>query len=201
MKQEALLEVDPAVRRAFDYYPTPAWMTRALMCRVSLFDVLEPCSGEDAIVNVIGREKVVLTNDFDPSRPAEWNFDATLNGSWNNFDVRQSFWCVTNPPFNLADRIVPLAVKHCPAVAMMLRLSWLEPTAARARFLKLHPPSRLIVLPRHDWRGTGSTDSVTSAWFVWDEGSGRRGIEIVTKDERDELIALFAPQADATGQP
>lgn len=188
--QQPLMDVDPQARRAFDYYPTPAWMTRALMRRVSLFDVLEPCSGENAIVNVIGRDKVVLTNDYDPSRPAEWRFDATCEGSWNNFDVRRPFWCVTNPPFNLADQIVPLAVRHCPAVAMMLRLSWLEPTAARALFLTAHPPTRLIVLPRHDWRGTGSTDSVTSAWFIWDEGSGRRGIEIVTKDERDELIAL-----------
>lgn len=188
-KQQSLIDVDPQARRAFDYYPTPAWMTLALMRRVSLFDVLEPCSGADAIVNAIGRKHVVLTNDIDASQPAHWNFDATTEAAWNNFDLRKPFWCVTNPPFNLADRIVPLAVAHCPAVAMMLRLSWLEPTAARAPFLKAHPPTRLIVMPRHDWRGTGATDSVTSAWFIWDDASGRRGIEVVTKDERDELIA------------
>ena len=43
MKQQPLLAVDPAVRREFDYYPTPAWMTLALLRRVRPFSVLEPC--------------------------------------------------------------------------------------------------------------------------------------------------------------
>ena len=193
MKQAPLLEVDPSARREFEYYPTPEWMTRALLRRVHVFDVLEPCSGENAITKVVAATQsygsFVLTNDLDPARPADMHLDATTEQAWTRFEKYRPHWVVTNPPFNLADAIVPLAVRHVRSVAMMLRLSWLEPTAARAPFLSAHPPSRLIVLPRHDWRGAGSTDSVTSAWFVWDEGSGRKGIEIVTKQERDELIA------------
>lgn len=185
----------PAGRRVFDYYPTPAWMTLALLRRVSVFDVLEPCSGENAIADVLRANGLqVTTNDADPSRPAATHLDATQRETWERLSPRPyrhgcPFWTVTNPPFSLADALVPLAVEHSIKVAMLLRLSWLEPTAARQRFLAVHPPSLLIVLPRHSFKGNRSTDSVTSAWFVWDEGSGHRGVEIVTKDERDELRA------------
>lgn len=199
MKQPALIDVDPVSRRDFDYYPTPAWMTRALLRRVHVFDVLEPCAGDGAIVGVLAEHGIsCLWNDIDPSRDAFWHLDATKAQSWEEFGREQPggfryFWTVTNPPFNLAEQIVPLAVARNLPVAMILRLSWLEPTEGRQRFLERHPPSRLIVLPRHDWRGSGSTDSVTSAWMIWDEGSGRKGIEVVTKAERDELITLGAP--------
>jgi len=190
--QIPLLEVDPAARRDFDYYPTPAWMTHALIKRYCVLDVVEPCSGYDAIADVLrdvnGTD--VVTSDLNPATPAHWHLDATQEDTWAQLAASQMRWCVTNPPFNQADQIVPLAVKYYQHVAMMLRLSWLEPTEARARFLDEHPPDGLIVLPRHGWRGSGSTDSVTSAWFVWDGGASRH-IEIVTKAERDELIALY----------
>lgn len=193
MKQAPLLDVDPAVRRAFDYYPTPAWMTRALIRRVHPFNVFEPCSGEGAISDIFkADDRLLLTNDLDPSRPSDLHLDATDQHAWETFADYKPYWGVTNVPFDLADRIVPLAVQHLQVFATILRLSWLEPTAARQRFLEKHPPCTLIVMPRWDFKGRGATDSVTSAWFIWEQGrsSATRGIEIVTKDERDELIAL-----------
>ncbi len=193
--QQPLLEVDPQTRRAFDYYPTPAWMTKALLRRMRPFDVLEPCSGENAITDVLRAAGVetVYTNDLDPSRPAKTHLDMTRRDSWELFASMQvrPYWGVTNLPFDLADVIVPLAVAHLQCFATILRLSWLEPTVARQRFLEKHPPCTLIVMPRWDFKGRGQTDSVTSAWFIWEQGrsSATRGIEIVTKDERDELIA------------
>jgi hypothetical protein len=192
MKQQPLIgDVDPSTRRAFDYYPTPAWMTLALLRRENVGDVLEPCSGYDAIANVFrARGQDPVTSDLNQETPAHWHLDATREATWVQLRESRCLWTVTNPPFNLADQIVPLAVQYSPHVAMLLRLTWLEPTAARQRWLAAHPPRRLIVLPRHDFRGSGSTDSVPAAWFIWDDNQvGRRGIEIVTKDERDELIA------------
>lgn len=197
MKQNALLDVDPSARRAFDYYPTPAWMTRALLRRVKPFDVIEPCAGQLAIVNVLRSESgvgFVESNDLDPSTPCETHLDAARPEYWAGIAGRlhnRPYWGVTNVPFDVADVIVPLAVKTLPCFATILRLSWLEPTAARQRFLEKHPPRTLIVMPRWDFKGRGATDSVTSAWFIWEQGrsSVTRGIEIVTKDERDELIA------------
>lgn len=198
MTQQPLLDVDPAVRRAFDYYPTPAWMTLALLRRVHPLDVIEPCAGQLAIVNVLKAKgvSVVGTNDLDPSTPCDSHEDACRWEYWNALRERpinqRPYWGITNVPFDLADRIVPLAASALPVFATILRLSWLEPTAARQRFLEKRPPSTLIVMPRWDFKGRGATDSVTSAWFIWEQGrsSVTRGIEIVTKDERDELIAL-----------
>jgi hypothetical protein len=173
-------------------------MTGALLRRVRPFDVIEPCAGGLAIANVLTAEGLtVVTNDADPSRPTQFHLDMTRRESWQTltypFIEKRVVWGVTNLPFNMADEIVPLAVEHRHSFAWILRLSWLEPTGARQRFLAAHPPAKVIVLPRHDFKGRGSTDSVTSAWFVW--GKWRSAIrsepiEIVTKDERDELIAM-----------
>jgi len=61
-------------------------------------------------------------------------------------------------------------------VAMLLRLSFLEPTAKvnpRGPWLAECPPSRLIVLPRCSYTGDGRTDSVTTAWMIWLRGDAR----------------------------
>jgi hypothetical protein len=192
VKQPPLLDHDPSVRRAFDYYPTPAWMTRALLKRVHPFYVFEPCAGDGAIANVIGGD--VVTNDLDPRWLAHFHLDMTRADSWETVQAKHCIaWGVTNVPFHLADQIVPLAVARLSHFATILRLSWLEPTASRQTFLSANPPSRLIVMPRHDFKGRGQTDSVTSAWFIWDDNrAAKQGIDIVTKDERDELIAESA---------
>lgn len=192
VNQQPLLDVDPTVRRAFDYYPTPVWMTKALLRRVHPFDVIEPCAGDGAITRVLEASGArVVTNDIDLRWSTDWHMDATREDFWQTVEgcFWRPMWGVTNLPFDLADVIVPLAVKHLPHFATILRLSWLEPTAARQRFLAEHPPRTLIVMPRWDFKGRGQTDSVTSAWFIWEKGrsSATRGIEIVTKDERDEL--------------
>lgn len=184
------------MRRQHDFYETPAWMTRALMRRIHVYDVLEPCAGDGAIAKVLKAEgRRVVTNDVDESRQTDFHLDMTQRESWEMltypFPTRRLTWGVTNLPFKVADAIVPLAVEYLQEFATILRLSWLEPTAARQRFLEKHPPKRVIVLPRHDFKGNGQTDSVTSAWFVWSCNEVfRKGIEVVTKSERDELIAL-----------
>jgi hypothetical protein len=174
-------------------------MTRALLRRVRPFDVLEPCAGDGAIAKVLTAEGIirVVTNDADESRPTDFHLDMTRRESWEQltypFTAHRLIWGVTNLPFNVADEIVPLAVEHLPSFASILRLSWLEPTSARQRFLAAHPPAKVIVLPRHDFKGRGLTDSVTSAWFVWEKWRSalrNEPIEIVTTDERDELIAM-----------
>jgi hypothetical protein len=65
---------------------------------------------------------------------------------------------------------------------VLLRLSWLEPTANRKEFLAYYPPDLLIVLPRTRYNpNSRSVDSVTTAWMVWytlREAQGRRGIVV-----------------------
>ena len=157
--------------------------------------VIEPCAGQLAIANVLRSERHVMhieTNDLNPAMPCDTHFDAARPEYWEALRARthnRPNWGITNVPFDLADRIVPMAAESLDLFATILRLSWLEPTAARAAFLSVHPPTQLIVLPRHDFKGRGQTDSVTSAWFVWNKHGNTQRVQIVTKDERDELSA------------
>lgn len=200
MEQGQLLDVavDAAQqdRRAHDLYCTDPWMTRALLRRIPIRGrVLECCAGRGAIADVLAgdaRIRVAMNEPYQECIGARWRLDATQPASWARW---QRFdWVVTNPPFNLANVIVPLALQHARlGVAMVLRLSWFEPTLERADVLQRHVPA-LINMPRHDFRKNGHTDSVTSAWFVWtvNEGPARFGRfqnDVVTPQERDALIA------------
>jgi hypothetical protein len=125
---------------------------------------LEPCVGGGDIARFLpGR---VYTNDIDHQREAGFHLDATAPATWKRLPPVD--WVISNPPFNVAHLIVPRAYEHARVgVAMMLRLTWLEPADNRASWLKEHPLTRQIVLPRFSFDGSGSTDSVTCAWMIW----------------------------------
>lgn len=204
MKQQTLLDVDPAARRDQDFYPTPIWMTRALLNRVMVGGwagrMVEPCVGDGAISKLldplVGNGGPVLTNDIVPrgDMVPEFLLDARKPETWAAFQrTGKLAVVVTNPPFDVAFDIVQQAVECADVVVcMLLRLSWLEPTDERGEWLAAHSPRTVIVLPRHDFRGNGSTDSVTSGWVIWSQYAVcDAGVQIVTKRERDEFIAQY----------
>lgn len=173
-------------RREHDFYPTPGWATVELLKRIEAGGVvLEPCVGEGDIAAELARDPrfaLVLSNDLDRRHDADSHEDATDPAWWKR--VGDVDWVITNPPFTVAADVLKLAHKHAGNVAMLLRLSFLEPCEGRAAWLEEHPPSDLIVLPRISFTGDGNTDSVTCAWMVW--GSPyQQSIAIVNpKDER-----------------
>jgi 16S rRNA A1518/A1519 N6-dimethyltransferase RsmA/KsgA/DIM1 with predicted DNA glycosylase/AP lyase activity len=167
-------------RRKHDQYFTPESAVAELLKRVPISPhhrVLEPCAGSGNIaVPLICHGCDVATNDIDPAMPADTHEDAADVQWWQlglydprSGDVPRVFdWAVSNPPFSRAHQIVPLAYEHARlGVAMLLRLSFLEPVANRAEFLHTFPPTHLVVLPRISFTGNGKTDSVTCAWMVW----------------------------------
>lgn len=179
-----------AVRREHDFYPTPSWATKELLKRIHVRGVvLEPCVGKGDIARVLLNSPDVVavpTNDLDRAHQADSHFDATDNRAWGFGTVID--WTVTNPPFTVAHKILPLALRHSRVgVAMLLRLTYLEPCEGRGLWLEEYPPEHLIVLPRISFTGDGDTDSVTCAWMVWSNGYvvGQRAIQIVCPvDER-----------------
>lgn len=162
--------LDTGERSTFDYYPTPAWMTRSLLAaHVSIAGatVLEPCAGDGAIVRVLEQEAGcrVLTNDIDPRHPSQSHHDATDAAYWAALPYVE--WVITNPPFNVAFPILQHAVRVAQiGVALLLRKTFLEPTDERGPWLAEHPPARLIGQPRYSFRGKGS-DSVSCDWCLW----------------------------------
>jgi hypothetical protein len=161
--------IDTGERNAFDYYPTPDWMTRSLLefhPTIAGAFVLEPCSGDGAIVRVLEAAGcVVITNDVVQRHPAQTHMDATDPAFWSSLPYVE--WVITNPPFNVAFPILQHAFKTAQVgVALLLRKTFLEPTEERGPWLAEHPPARLIGQPRYSFRGKGS-DSVSCDWCVW----------------------------------
>lgn len=154
------------VRRGNDFYETDPAHVGLLLEWVTIprypVPVCEPCVGEWAIGNqlqVAGCD--VRSNDLDPARRALSHVDAR--------DIKYPYgaWVVTNPPFKHAYSILQNAVAQGCRVALLLRLSFLEPTQERGAWLAANPPRGLLVLPRHSFTGDGRTDSVTCAWMLW----------------------------------
>jgi hypothetical protein len=168
--------IDTGERSDFDYYPTPAFMTRSLLHfhpAIIGARVLEPCSGGDAITTVLrGVGCEVFTNDFDRRHPAMTHWNATSAEYWTTWAPRVD-WVITNPPFNLAIDVLRHAVEHADVgVAFLLRKTFTEPTEDRGPWLQAHPPTRSIGEPRYPFRGSGS-DSVSCDWYLWERRPDR----------------------------
>jgi len=168
------------VRRPRDAYATPAWQAWALLANQPDLGglILEPCVGAGALARVLmaGCPGRVLTNDVDPGYHARYGYDATNPRLYDQIEQdegRAVDWIVTNPPYRMpvCRDLVALAIERARiGVAMLLRLSFLEPTARRfprGVLLTAHPPSRLLVLPRNSYLENGHSDVVTTAWFLW----------------------------------
>lgn len=139
-------------RIAHDNYPTPAWVTRALLeelCGELPHGVwYDPCCGDGAIVRAV---QAAVASKLISER--EWitcdvrNVPAAHGGLHMQGDylTGPSFGdkvdlIITNPPFSLADAIARKAVAEAPAVALLLSLSWPK-AGKRAQWLRDHPPS------------------------------------------------------------
>ena len=151
-------------RRDLDFYETPAYYVEQLIKRAGILPtsrVFEPCAGDGAIARHFpGR---CWTNDIDKRRHTDYHFDAAepypLDSPWD--------WIISNPPFKQALPIVQCTVATCVPVAMLLRISFLEPTKAREVFLVQRPPTGVIYLPRYSFTGNGKSDMSTVAWMLW----------------------------------
>ena len=156
-------------RKKHDFYPTPRWATETLLKLFPMAGIIgEPCSGAEDMADELRRHNQIWTNDIDRSHQADSYHDLTDPASWAK--LPECDWIVTNPPFNIAAAIVPAAYEKARlGIAMFLRLSYLEPCQNRAQWLADHPLTKLIVLPRISFNGSGKTDSCTTAWMIWDK--------------------------------
>jgi hypothetical protein len=159
-------------RRRLDQYYTPEWQTQALLANHRIEGhILECCHGDGAITRVLQREPTVtevVTNDIDPHVEARHHLDATTHALY--CAVGPVDWVITNPPYSmpLCLNIVRQAVLYARVgVAMLLRVSFREPTQLRGPFLQDHPPCRALTLPRHSYTGNGKSDSATTEWLIW----------------------------------
>jgi hypothetical protein len=205
MSQIPLIEElgDPTQRRADDFYETFRWQVEALLRRITLpaeWLYLEPCAGNLAIAGPLrARGLTVWANDL---VQREATLDSQLDARQERLyqevftaQQRRVDLAVTNVPFGEAFDIVTRAERQTRAgVITLLRRTWDEPVEERDEWLAAHPCTAQIVMPRARYRNTESTDSATHAWFCWlRPGSGveMKPHDVVTRRERDELVAQF----------
>lgn len=151
-------------------YYTPEFAIEGLCNLVSITGstILEPCVGKGAISNyLIKKGYNVITNDLDPRVESDYHFDAT-NSLW----PIKADWIITNPPYgnNLESQIVLNSIKHSNiGCALLMLISYKEPTRFRAPIHKEHPPNIEIVTKRIRFSGSNKYTQTTS-WFVWIHG-------------------------------
>lgn len=181
-------------RRPMDFYETSKEAVDALVEHYLRKEfhkeasILEPCSGDGALARalVLNGYKFVWRNDLDQTRMAHTHQDARTF----NFSSKTEL-AVTNPPFNQAFDILKNLHPQMNAIALLLKLTFLEPTKDRGPWLAKNPPNKLIVLPRHSFTGDGKTDSVTCAWMIWDKYlSGENAVVIVPKKEKTDVATI-----------
>ena len=174
-----------AKKRQFELYETPRRLTRTLLrsAHHSLwypdtnYTICEPCVGDRKILDVLKpyfTGAKFITNDLDPDHEADYHINAQKDEFWQiaQREHGQIDFTITNPPFSAAIEILKRAYAYSNrGVAMLLRLTFLEPTKLRESFLKRYPPNQMIIFgqPRPSFTRDGNTDSVTTAWFIWDK--------------------------------
>ena len=166
------------MRRAHDFYPTPGWATEYMIDTVPFpldwGTVLEPCCGALDIVRPMQTiNPAVFTCDIDRTHEPDLVADMTRRDSWDEAVERigcSPQWVITNPPYNAAPQILPLALEYCTVgLIALLRISYGEPCGNRAEWLQANQDRQSIIyLPRRvSFTGNGKTDNVATAWFIW----------------------------------
>ena len=162
-----------------DFYPTPAWATRALIKHEKFQGTIwEPACGDGAMARVLEETGCpIISSDL---------YDRGYGKSGVDFLEAQDEVdnVVTNPPYNCAEQFVQTALRIAKwKCAFLLRAAFLE-GANRYRWLfSKMPPSRVWIFSERitfypagaQVRGSGTT---AYAWFVWDR-------DAVSGDDRD----------------
>lgn len=166
---------------ALDFYETPRKITQVLLKHNPTIqgNVLEPCCGQGAISSYL------INQGFDVSATDikhGCEYDATQLNYWKKLSVKPD-WIITNPPFTDAPEILKYSLEHSRVgVAMLLRLSFLEPCKNRAKLLQNYGDNLMQIIPlnprvKFNPEDKG-TDNVTVAWFVWNKNFSWKQIAV-----------------------
>ena len=180
-----------AERRPQDFYPTPGWVTRAILPHlaedIDRGVVWEPAAGDGAILREVlafrpglEREGRLWATEIDEGRVRRAReFAPTCHTDFLDCGPHRCSLIITNPPYSIAERFVSHALDLAgenATVAMLLRLAFLE-TRKRAPFVRRHCPD-VYVLPERpsfvEGPGRTQTDSCAYAWMVWPRGEKKR---------------------------
>lgn len=200
----------------YEFYETPQAFTRQLLrCPHLPFltgrglcapdphpaVMFEPCVGSGAIIHAAKDARPDLTwitNDLDGRWDADFALDAAQPEVWS---LASGFpgvgWVITNPPFSQSLEILDHALRVAKrGVAMHLRASVHEvlKTGPRRHWMREHPPTGVIYLPRFAYQrsrttGRWTTDTVGACWVTWVRGATGQFIDYADEQCLEELAS------------
>jgi len=155
-----------------DFFPTPAWATRALIDNEDFRgDIWECACGDGAMSEVLEKTgNKVISSDLIDRGYGEGDHDFLDS-------ERRAPNIVTNPPYNAAEGFVRSGLERADRkFALLLRLAFLEGANRQRTIFTDAPPSRVWVFSERITfypagvvqKGTGTT---AYAWFVWDKNA------------------------------
>src|SRR6516162_3210429 len=165
-----------------DFYPTPAWATKALLRHVKFQgSIWEPCCGEGDMSEVLIKAgyKVFSSDKYDRGYGRRQDF-LSLTDSYKPFDN-----IVTNPPFAIAEDVLSHALGLARRkVCLLLRLAFLESQSRYHRFYARRPPEKVLVFSErlsmypkgYPVKGGGVT---SYGWFIWSNNITGKAMTII----------------------
>lgn len=177
-------------RDTLDRYYTPPDATQALLDHLGpklCGTIWEPCCGKDWIGQEARKHPTVdryIGTDVDPeSIRIHWTkggstFEPALLDFIHSTPLAGFNWIVSNFPYSIgkgafkksaADFLrKALQIDPFASVAVLMRLSFLEPCKNREDIFANDPPTEIIILRRVHFIGAKSQNNCTSAWLIWD---------------------------------
>ena len=154
------------MRQKDDFYPTPEYITRALMDRVCFAGTIWECACGDGRMS-----EIIKSYGFDvySTDLIDRGYQDATTGVDFLLENKKMPNIVTNPPFNLAYEFIEQGLRLAyNKLALLLPIRYLT-GKIRVEFYKKYPPRLVIVIPNKvDFVGTGNP-VMEFAWFVWDK--------------------------------
>lgn len=164
-------------RKPFDYYPTPANVTNALLDTL-LWDrslrVWEPACGQNHMVDVLK----TYFNSVDGT-------DIQGGDDYLGSIERDVDAIITNPPFSLAADFIAKSLKY-PYVAMLLKTQYWH-SKRRISLFRSRPPSKIIALtwrPQFDPSAGHTSPTMDFIWTVWEPDAVKT--EYIIAEKKDD---------------
>jgi hypothetical protein len=162
-------------RRPEDFYPTPKYVTEALLEREKFIGTIwEPACGDGAMSKVIEAAGYSVTSSDLIDRGYGWteDFMKFTDASFMGSNI------ITNPPYKIATEFVERALSLATnKVCMLLKLQFLEGIKRNALFVR-YPPKTIYMFSKRIAFGVGKSPLMNHCWFVWDLKRTEKNTEI-----------------------
>lgn len=160
---------------SLDFFPTPAWATRALMeyiitdPRLWTKRVLEPSCGAGHMSEPLKE----YFGEVDSADIHDYGYGKTANFLTSEYQAMWYSYVITNPPFNLAEEFIAKALTVATeGVAMLARTSFIETVGRYNRLFSNNAPHIIgqfvervpMVKGRVDRKASTAT---SYCWLVW----------------------------------